>query len=171
MALHSFIFARPIIDVDLISDPGSVCERKSLGFSRNQRHAEPVPVPFAVYDFLFSWNFKLRIKNNSSQTAYKIKIEKIAKTHSDYLQKQDDLISLKEEELLELDYIIRHYSAQTGEESIRFLKQFPDHLEKIEILISYTNEARKKFFTKFVATPNSKINEHLLKNPKLLIPQ
>lgn len=167
LALQSFFFARPRIDIDLINNPGSLAEKKALGYSKHQRHPNPVPVKLAVYDFLFTWNYKLRIKNNSSKTAYNIKIEKVFKNDSDYLQKTDDLITLKEGDLIELDYFLRHNSSLTGEESIKFLKQFPAHVERIEILVSYANEARKKFYTKFVATPDSKVNKHLLKKPKL----
>ncbi len=166
IALQSFFFSRPRIDIDLINNPESLYGQKSLGLSHKQDYPEPIPISYAVYDFEFYWNYKLRIKNNSSKTAYGIKIEKIVKTPIDYLQKIDDIISLKEGEIIELDYKLRHNASKNGEQAKTFLTHFPGHLEQLEILVSYTNESRKRFYTRFVATKNSKTNEHLIRRPK-----
>lgn len=166
IALQSFFFSRPRIDLDLRNNPESLYGQKSLGISHSQNHPEPIPIPYAVYDFEFYWNYKLRIKNNSSKTAYNIKIESIYKTHQDYLDKIDELASLKEGELIELDYKIRHRASKNGQEAKEFLTHFPGHLNQIEIIVSYTNESRKKYYTKFIATKDIKTNEHLLRQPK-----
>lgn len=144
IALQSFFFARPRIDIDLVNNPESLYGQKSLGLSHKQDHEESIPIPCAVfYNFEFYWNYKLRIKNNSSKTAYNIKIEKIVKTANDYLQKMDEIASLKEGETIDLDYILRHRASKNGEQAKLFLNHFPGHLEQIEILVSYTNESRK----------------------------
>lgn len=166
IALQSFFFARPRIDIDLVNNHESLYGQKSLGPSHKQDHEEPIPIAYAVYDFEFYWNFKLRIKNNSSKTAYNIKIEKIVKTATDYLQKLDEIASLKEGELIELDYNLRHRASKNGEQAKQFLNHFPGHLEQLEILVSYTNESRKVFYTKFIATKTTKTNEHLIWRPK-----
>jgi len=166
IALQSFFFARPRVDIDLINNPESLYGQKSLGLSHKQDHPEPIPISYAVYDFQFYWNYKIRIKNNSSKTAYNLKVEKIFKGHQDYLQKLDDIASLKESEIIELNYILRHSASKNGSQAQQFLNHFPGHLEQIEILLSYTNESRKKFYTKFVATKDKKTNEHLLRKPK-----
>jgi hypothetical protein len=163
IALQSFFFARPRIDIDLINNPENLYGQKSLGISNQQDHKEPIPIAFAVYDLEFHWNYKLRIKNNSSKTAYNIKIEEIEKTSNDYLQKIDEIASLKEGEVIELDYILRHQCSKNGAEANQFLTHFPGHLKQLEILVSYTNESRKVYFTKFIATQNSKTNEHLIR--------
>ena len=108
----------------------------------------------------------MRIKNNSSKTAYNIKIEKIYKTAIDNLQKIDLLVSLKEGELIELAYNLKHRTSKNSEQAKQFLSHFPGHLKQIEIIVSYTNESRKVFFTKFIATKHSKTNEHLICKPK-----
>ncbi|WP_258098910.1 hypothetical protein [Marinoscillum pacificum] len=166
IALQSFFFARPRLDIDLRNNQDGLYGQRSLGPSSKQDHAEPIPVPYAKYDFEFYWNYKLRIKNNSSKTAYNIKIEKIHKTAIDYLEKLDDIASLKDGDVIELDYKLKFRSSKNGREAKKFLSHFPGHLEKVEILISYTNESRKKFYTRFVATPEMKTNEHLLRRPK-----
>lgn len=166
IALQSFFFARPRLDIDLVNNPESLYGQKSLGLSHSQDHAEPIPIPYAVYDFEFYWNFKLRIKNNSSKTAYNIKREKIFKTENDYLQKMDEIASLREGEIIELDYNLRHRASKSGGEANLFLNHFPGHIERLEILVSYTNESRKVFYTKFIATKNSKTNEHLIWKPR-----
>lgn len=166
IALQSFFFARPRIDIDLVNNLESLYGQKSLGLSHKQNHVEPIPISYAIYDFEFYWNYKLRIKNNSSKTAYNIKIEKIVKTANDYLQKLDEIASLKEGELIELDYILRHISSKNNGQAKQFLNKFPDHLEQLEILVSYTNESRKVFYTRFIATKSSKTNEHLICRPR-----
>jgi len=166
IALQSFFFSRPRLDLDLVNDPTNLFGQKSLGPSYKQNQPEPIAVPDVIYDFDFFWNYKLRIKNNSSKTAFGIKIEQIYLTGNDYLEKIDGLASLKENELIELDYKLRHRASMTGNEAKQFLKKFPSHLDKIEIIISYTNEARRRFYTIFTATTSEKINEHLFRKPK-----
>lgn len=166
IALQSFFFARPRIDVDLKNNPENLYGQKSLGASSNQDHLEPIPINLAKFEFEFYWNYKLRIKNNSSKTAYNICIEDIYKHSADYLEQIDDIASLKEGEVIELDYKLRHRKDMTGNEAGDFLNAFPGHLSELEILVSYTNESRKKFYTKFIATRTSKTNEHLLWKPK-----
>lgn len=164
VALQSFFFSRPRIDIDLTNTSHG---QKSFGYSSTQISRDPVPISEAISDFEFHWNFKLHIKNNSSKTAYGIKIESIYKTNTDYLENMDNLLSLKEGEKIELDYIIRYRSSKNGQEAKEFLNSFPGHLDKIEIIISYSNEARTKYYTTFIATKDSQVNEHLLRQPKI----
>jgi hypothetical protein len=166
IALQSFFFARPRLDVDLINNPESSFGQRSLGPSLHQEHQEPIPISLVIYDFEFHWNFKLRIRNNSSKTAYNIRIEKIYKQPNDYLQRIDDILSLRESELIELDYKLRFVSSKNGQQAKEFLHHFPGHLDELEVLVSYTNEGRKKFYTRFRAKSDIKTNEHLLRAPK-----
>lgn len=166
IALQSFFFARPRIDIDLINNPEDLFGQKSLGLSQKQNHSNSIPVTYILYDFEFYWEYKLRIKNNSSKTAYNIKIEDIYITPIDSLQKIDALATLKEGELIELVYNLRYRTSKNIEEAKQFLNHFPGHLKQLEILISYTNESRKTFYTKFIATKDSKTNEHLIVRPK-----
>jgi len=166
VALQSFFFGRPRIDIDFVLNPDGMYGQKSLGLSHKQDHAEPIPVPYAVYDFEFHWDYIIRIKNNSSKTAYNLRIEKIDKSPIDYLEKLDDIASLKDGETIDLKYNLRHRTSKNGEQAKQFMDRFPGHLQQIEILVSYTNEGRTKFFTRFIATKTSKTNEHLLRTPK-----
>jgi hypothetical protein len=166
VALQNFFFARPIIDIDLISNPESLYGQKLLGNSDRQNYSEPVPIPYVIYDYEFYWNYKIRIKNNSSKTAYNLKIERIFKESQDYLQNIESLISLKENEIIELDYTLKHRASKNGVQAKQLLNKFPMHIDKIEILVSYTNESRKKFYTKFIVTKETSKIEHLILNPK-----
>lgn len=166
IALQSFFFGRPRVDIDFIIDPANMYGQKALQASAEQ-DSNSVPVDQVRYDFEFHWHNFLRIKNNSSKTAYGLKIEKININPGDYLSPMDDLTSLKEGELYTLKYIIRHYASMKGYQAQKFLREFPGHIVQIEILLSYTNEARTRFYTKFTASPKEKHNEHLLRKPKL----
>lgn len=166
IALQSFFFARPRIDIDLVNNPKNSYGQKSLGLSCKQEYNNPIPIADAVYELEFYWNYKLRIKNNSSNTAYNIKIEKIFKTVNDYLQKMDGIASLKEGETIELDYILKYRTSKNGEQAKQFLSCFPGHIKQLEILVSYTNESRRVFYTRFIATKSSKTNEHLIRRPR-----
>lgn len=161
IALQSFFCARPRIDIDLINNQYG---RKSLCVSHRQDCIEPISTHDVIYDFEFYWKYRIKIKNNSSKTAFNLKIERVFEGGQDYLQKIDDLVSLKQGERIELDYILRHIVSKKGIQTQQY--HFPEHIPQIEILISYTNESRKKFYTRFIATKDSKTNEHLLKCPK-----
>ena len=168
LALQTFFCSRPRIDVDLIASENSYGQ-KSLGISiQTEQLNSAIPINNVIYDFEFYWNYKLRIKNNSSKTAYNIKVEKIFKNTQDYLQKIDNIISLKENEIIELDYFLKHQSSKTISEAKESLTSFPTHLDELEIIISYTNESRIKFYTKFLKTRKSILNQHLFRKPKNL---
>lgn len=166
IALQNFFFERPRLDVDMTNNQESLYGRKALSYSCNQDFQEAIPISDVKYNFNFYWNFDLRIRNNSSKTAYNIKIESIYMGENDYVSKIDDIISLKETECIKLDYKIRHLSTMNESSAKKFSKNFPSHINVIEIIISYTNESRKKFYTRFKATKESKTNEHLLRKPK-----
>jgi hypothetical protein len=140
--------------------------QRSKGITFKETSSEPIPISYLEYDFEFYWNYILRIRNNSSKTAYNLKIEKIFKGKNDYLSKLDEILSLKDGETIELDYKLKHSESKNINEAQKILTKFPYHLEKIEIIISYTNESRKKFYTRFIATKSSKENQHLLRKPK-----
>lgn len=164
--LQSFIFSRPRLDIDLNNNEEDLYGQKSKGISFEQTSIEPIPISFIEYDFEFYWNYIIRIRNNSSKTAYNLKIEKIYKGQNDYVSKLDEIISLKDGETIELNYKIKKSESKNINDAKSILTKFPYHLDKIEILISYTNESRKRFYTHFIATKNSKENQHLLRKPK-----
>lgn len=165
IALQIFFNSRPRLDVSLIANPANPNGKRANEPSTHQLSSEP-SVASIKYDFEFYWNYKLRIKNNSSKTAYGIKIEDTDPCNFDYMQKMDELASLKENEIIELDLKIRYNESMTNGESSIFLTSFPKHLKSINFLISYTNEARKRFYTRFKMTELEKANEHLLRKPK-----
>lgn len=166
ISLQSFIFSRPRIDIDLNNDEADLYGQKSNGFFLSKVQLDPNPIQELEYDLEFYWNYIIRIRNNSSKTAYNLKIEKIYKAPNDYLSSLDEIASLKDGEMIELDYKLKHSESKNLNEAEKILKKFPYHLEKIEIIISYKNESRKKFFTRFIATEISKENQHLLRKPK-----
>lgn len=169
IALQSFFLARPRIDVNLNNSPDGSYGQRNLGSFFNQEESEPIQYNMVKYDFEFHWNYIITIKNNSSKTAYNIRIENIYRKPSDYIEKMDEITSLKEGESIELQYKLRHREVLTGAQAKIFRVAFPPHVQEIEIVVSYTNEARIKFYTRFIATKNSKINEHLIMKPKSII--
>lgn len=163
IALQSFFRSRPRLDIS-VSDEGY--GQRSLGISAQQKVSEPIPVNMAVYEMEFYWDTKIHIKNNSSKTAYGIKIEKIYQRYGDYVGSIDPLAALRELEELTVDYKLKHRAAYTGAESQAFIRRFPGHLEEIEIILSYTNEARRRYYTRFTWNRQEQKNEHLFRQPK-----
>lgn len=108
ISIQSFVFSRPRIDVDINNNLEDLFGQRSKGISFNEKPSESIPIHYLKYDFDFHWNFIIRIKNNSSKTAYNLKIEKIYKGQNDYLSKLDELASLKDGEMIELDYRLKH---------------------------------------------------------------
>ncbi|MDL2265583.1 hypothetical protein LJC57_00885 [Parabacteroides sp. OttesenSCG-928-G07] len=166
VALQSFFCERPRIDIDLVLNPDEMYGKRNRGLSHMQDVEEPIPISYAVYNYEFHWNYLIRIRNNSSKTAYNIHIEKASNSTLDYLEKLDDIISLKDGDVIELKYIIRYNASINGKQAEQIMNSFPSHLDRIEIIVSYTNESRIKFYTRFIVTKNSKTNEHLLRRPK-----
>lgn len=160
-----YILARPKIDINLVLDEGDLYGQKALHISSQQDEAIPA-VPFVKYDMEFYWNYSIVIRNNSSKTAYNIHIEEIHKTKNDYLGKLNELTSLKEDEQIDVNYKIRFYQTCNSKEAEAYHLRFPPFVEKLTILVSYTNEARTKFYTLFTMDPAGRSNEHLFFKPK-----
>ncbi|MCG8385501.1 MAG: hypothetical protein MJA30_08180 [Cytophagales bacterium] len=168
ISLADYVLKRPRLDIDLENDPACLYNRKSLGISAQQDIPSPIPVPYVKNDFEFTWNYTLRIKNNSSKTAYNIKMEKIYVGQKDYLEKLDPLQSLKDGETVALKYILRHEQSMTSSEANSYQRMVPNHINKLEVIISYKNEAGKKFYTRFVRIDKFKKIHHPLGKPKEL---
>lgn len=166
IALQTFFRSRPRLDVDIQLDPEMLYGRRSNGYSIKQFHDNPVPINLAKMDFTFQWHFLIRIKNNSTKTAYNLRIESFQLGSKDYVEKLDPLASLKEGEVISLKYIVRHEASYTGAEAETFLAPFPKHIDKIELLISYTNEARTKFYTHSELSSTSRRSENLVCKPR-----
>ncbi|WP_139112877.1 hypothetical protein [Mucilaginibacter sp. PPCGB 2223] len=164
VAFLSFVLSRPRIDIDMILNPSDLYGQKTISVSNKQDHDVPA-VADVRWDFLFFWNYIISIRNNSSKTAYNLKIESIYKTKIDHLEQLNNILSLKEAESIDLSYIIRKEVTLNSREADEFRQPFPPFLDKIVIILSYTNEARKKFYTRFVMDANSKQNEHLFFKP------
>jgi hypothetical protein len=166
IALQSFFFGRPMIDIDIILDPEKMYGQSSKGVSAQNSRTHATNISDAKYDMEYHWHYKLRIKNNSTKTAYNVRVEKFYKGTNDYLQKIDAVASIESNQVLTLDYIIRHEATATGAESNKMLKPFPGFIEKIEVIVSYTNEGRTRYYTQFIMTPTTKTNEYLFLKPK-----
>jgi hypothetical protein len=166
VSLQTFFMSRPRIDIDLILNPTNKFGQKAIEFSSIQDY-EVIPAGKQRFELEFYWNYKLKLVNNSMKPAYNVKIESISKGTNDYLSSIDSVNSIKASEFIEIDYTIRHRSSMNADESKVFLKSFPGHIDKIEILISYYNEARTKFYTRFEMTKNLKLNKHLLRKRKI----
>ena len=166
VALQTFFFGRPRIDIDIISDPENLYGQKSYGYSAKQRLPEPILQTEADFDLEFFWNLIVRIKNNSSKTAYNVHIEKINLDFRDYSEKIDRLQSLKEGEIVELKYFSSYRANVNRYEGEKYKQPFPGHLEKIEVIVKYQNESRTTFYTKYTKNMTESKNEHLLRKPK-----
>ena len=166
VALQTFFLGRPRIDVDIISDPENLYGQRSFGYSSIQRLPEPILQTDADSNMEFYWNLIVRIKNNSSKTAYNVRIDKINLDFKDNSDKVDRMQSLKEGEVVELKYSSEFRTNVNRHEIKKYQQPFPGHLDKIEVLVRYQNESRTTFYTKYLRTQTESKNEHLFRKPK-----
>jgi hypothetical protein len=164
VSLQRYFFNRPRIDIDIVSNPGDVRGQRNNGAS-NQNGKRSLHVMEVIYDFTFYWNYIIRIKNNSTKSAYNLIIEQLTLGEDDFLETPDPLLALRENEATELQYKIIHKASMNGDGASRFLGSFPTHINQIVLILSYTNEARTKFYTKFTFNRAEKIIEHLIFAP------
>lgn len=166
VALQTFFFGRPRIDMDIVSDPHDLYGQKTFGYSSIQRLPEPIPQIDADSDMEFYWNLILRIKNNSTKTAYNVRVVAINLNFRDYVEKIDCMQSLKEGEVVELKYSSRYRANINRHEIKKYQQPFPGQLDKIEVVVQYQNESRSTFYTKYTRLQEESINVHLLRKPK-----
>jgi len=164
-SLYSFVFKQPRIDIAFERNNDGQSGRISFGYSQNQPN-KIMSVPDAIHYFQFFWSYNILIKNNSSHTAYDLKVERIEGSPT-YIKKIPPISTLKEANSLKLLCNFTHKEEISSNEAERkHDMNFPQHLNKIRIIISYTNEARKKFFTEFIYTKEGQSNVHLKNNPQ-----
>lgn len=146
-------FFHPYVDIELKSDGYG---KRINGLVPSK---EPVHVSEAVYNYDFHWDYVMIIKNNSSKSAYNLKIEK----QNDFFRittPLDKTASLQPHDVLELKCVVSHSETMKESASVQVLKQFPYFTNKIQIVLSYQNERHKQFYTVFVYDKNGQNNRY-----------
>lgn len=108
----------------------------------------------------FVWKYKLEIKNNSSHTAYRVRIaSQTPNTNIMEIRFPSSGEIIKANETKTYDCVIIHRQEVTAHKSSELLKQYPFFLKdsKIVIKIKYTNESRLRFRSKIRINKKSDI--------------
>lgn len=115
----------------------------------------------------FVWNYKLEIRNNSSHTAYRVKIaEQKPQSNTMKIDFSTGDVTIKANEACIVDCIISHRQVMTAHESSMLFYNEETHYpfflkdDNIAITISYTNESKLQFLSQICIDKNSDIQKY-----------
>lgn len=138
-------FEKPMLDMSLLWEG---TKKINEGFVGDSQKVIDIGKREGTIFCEFVWKYKLVIKNNSSLTAYRVRITSqtpetnklVIKTPSN-----GDTIKANEEKIYEC--CITHRQEIIARESYKWMQRYPLFLSdsKIEIVVEYTNERRKRF--------------------------
>lgn len=152
-------FEKPVLDLNLFFDSCQKVNRGMLGESGKTYDIGKEDMPI-MYEFV--WKYKLKIKNNSSYTAYRVKIAE-RRPQSMKMDFSTGDVTIKNDKDYPVDCIITHRQKMTARESSRLFyneeNYYPFFLEDdiISITISYTNESKRRFYSQICINKDSDI--------------
>ncbi len=157
-------FEKPVLDLTLFFDSRKKGNQGMLGESGKTYDIGKGDMPIMCE---FVWNYKLEIRNNSSHTAYRVKIaEQNPQSNTMKIDFPTGDVTIKTNEACIVDCIISHRQVMTAHESSMLFyneeKYYPFFLkdDSIAITISYTNESRLQFLSQICIDKNSDIQKY-----------
>ncbi len=150
-------FEKPVLDLTLFFDSRKKGNQGMWGESGKTYYVGKGNLPIMCE---FVWNYKLEIRNNSSHTAYRVRIAlQTPNTNIMEIRFPSSGEIIKANETKTYDCVIIHRQEVTAHKSSELLKQYPFFLKdsKIVIKIKYTNESRLRFRSKIRINKKSEI--------------
>lgn len=159
-------FLRPELTIEIIKDGGSSAPR---GISEKNKIGEEgyIDGQTAIRVFELKWYCKIRITNNSDLTAFYPELE--YNPNGPKFKMINDLNKLqpiKPNEPIELKAEYSKYEEKTGQERTNVGRDMPPEFADLEILISYQNSQKSKFYTLYDNSTDGNKNRFLKKRPK-----
>lgn len=160
--------ARPYAEAELI---WSYSSKRPQGISSKTNEIygdKPISMMQAIWLNIISWDYELKIYNNSSVSLYNIKV---------YQHSSNSYFSLKESPPkinnippyrdLTLSAGVSIYLEGTGKEADKTMKpMFPEYIQGLRLLLEYVGENRKSYFTELTLNNDSLKVEHLDNKPE-----
>ena len=157
-------FEKPVLDLTLFFDSRKKGNQGMLGESGKTYDIGKGDMPIMCE---FVWNYKLEIRNNSSHTAYRVKIaEQNPQSNMMKIDFPTGDVTIKANEACIVDCIISHRQVMTAHESSMLFYNEETHYpfflkdDSIAITISYTNERKKQFRKQIYIDKNINIQEY-----------
>ena len=135
---------RPRVDIDLHLE-----WKKSTpnGLSNDNSKEEATFVTKVRYNFTLVWQYKLRLKNNSSATAYSLEV----RTENGafyYLEKLQNMTMVTGDTAIELDAKYVEHFVGTGAQANEALQpNCPPNLKAIKLIVEYSSEDQERYMT------------------------
>lgn len=153
-SLLSYFFKGPKVDASLTH---VISRQIPKGVSYLNPINQRIHVGEAINQFEFEVCYELTIKNSSKHPAYNIKFinDKIIFSSNEELEQLESL-QPNESKKIQCSFLTKNIHAK-GQETQKYL-EIPDNIIDVELVISYQNDARTTFYTKY------KVNEKQANN-------
>ena len=115
--------------------------------------------------WVFKWQYKLQIQNNSSYPAYRVKIIKQSPNQEMKIIFPTEEMIIKANSNRTFDCYITHNKCMTSREREAVESVYPFFLNdsKITITVSYTNEKKREYTTSLLVDKNTTIDPYIPK--------
>ena len=162
--LWKMYIARPEVTIEIIKHSGSSSPR---GLSHKNKVNEEgyIDGNNAIRIFELTWEFKIRITNNSELTAFYPELN--FNPNGPKFTLIDKLIKLqpiKSTETIELRAEYRKYEEKTGQERTDVGREMPAEFTDLGLLLAYQNSHKTDFYTLYNFSDNK--NVFLKKKPR-----
>ena len=142
------------------------------GFKRNQGASPktnekygdtPISIMQVIWYNHISWNYALKIFNNSSVGLYNLKIyQHPSNTHFQLKEQLPKINNLPPYRDLALTAETSTYFEGTGEEANAIMKPFyPEQIQGLQLLLEYNGENRKTYYTELTLKGNDLLIAHV----------
>jgi len=139
--------ARPEVTIEIIKNGGSSSPR---GLSHKNKVNEEgyIDGNNAIRIFELTWNFKIRITNNSELRAFypELNFNPNGPKFS-LIDKLNKLQPIKSTETIELNVEYRKYEEKTGQERTDVGREMPAEFTDLGLLLAYQNSHKTDFYT------------------------
>lgn len=158
--LYSYWYKGAKIDASLTFNHSKQVPK---GASELNPDDKPVYVGDAIFVFDFVSEYILTLKNASKNPAYNIRLVNHKEIFS-FIEPLPALASLEPGQSVTLKCTFQTFNVhvKSGTSKDRYMR-IPEKVQDRTLLISYQNEARTTFYTKFKISEDEATNEHTLK--------
>ena len=143
--------------------------RRALGLSYKNRdvYKEAIPISLAIWDYSIKWMYEIKISNNSSVPAFNIEIVEEPNANSfTYIERLSKINNIQPYHEIVISANTATDFRGTGDEVGKFEEpKFPHTVQGLKLLIAYSSEDRKRYFTEIVIEANELKNILLTELP------
>lgn len=167
IAIVPFLWKRyisgPEVTIEIVKD-GSLSSPRGLSHKNKVNEEGYIDGNTAIRVFELTWNFQIKVTNNSELTAFYPELTFNPNGPKfNLIDNLNSLQPLKPAETIVLKADYKKYEEKTGQERTDVGRQMPEEFKELGLFLTYQNSHKSKFYTLFDF--NEKSNKFVMRKP------